>query len=187
MEHTSRNTGRLGLLATPLVTTALALALSACGSLAPSNASAPSGASPSTASAPANASAPGSSAPSGASATAFCGIWQETRTALSEMNAIMGNGYSMSTSASVLLPTMQAINGVFGRLDQVAPAAVSADMATFASWWSQVVADFKYGTTVGQVEAYIKAHPPAPAGTIDPAVHGLTGYLATTCHINTSS
>jgi hypothetical protein len=104
------------------------------------------------------------------------------------MNAMTsGDHYSMSSPASALLPTMQTLNGVFARANQVAPAAVSADMATFASWWSQVVADFKYGTTVGQVEAYIKAHPPAPAGTIDPAVHGLTGYLATTCHINTSS
>jgi len=187
MEHTSRNTGRLGLLATPLVTTALALALSACGSLAPSNASAPSGASPSTASATANASAPGSSAPSGASATAFCGIWQETRTALSEMNAIMGNGYSMSTSASVLLPTMQAINGVFGRLDQVAPAAVSADMGTLASFWNEVVAAFQHGSTVGQVKAYLHAHPPAQTATIGPAVHHRLHYLSTTCHINVSS
>jgi hypothetical protein len=107
---------------------------------------------------------------------------------MSVMNAMTsGDGYSMSSPASVLLPTMQTLNGVFARASQVAPAAVSADMATFASWWNQVVADFKYGTTVGQVQAYIKAHPPVPTATIDAAVHGVTSYLSTTCHINTSS
>lgn len=107
---------------------------------------------------------------------------------MSVMNAMTsGDGYSMSSPASVLLPTMQTLNGVFARASQVAPAAVSADMTTFASWWNQVVTDFKYGTTVGQVQAYIKAHPPLPAATIDAAVHGVTGYLSTTCHINTSS
>jgi len=105
------------------------------------------------------------------------------------MNTVLGGGhiYSMSTPASVLLPTMQAINGIFGRLDQVAPAAVSADMGTLTSFWNQVVADFRHGTTVGQVKAYIQAHPPAQAATIGPAVHHLSHYLATTCHINLSS
>jgi hypothetical protein len=105
------------------------------------------------------------------------------------MNTILGNDpdYSTSTSASVLLPTMQAIGGVFGRLDQVAPATVSAAMATLTSYWNQVVADFQYGNTIGQVEAYIKAHPPAQAATIGPAVQQLTSYLTTTCHINIGS
>jgi hypothetical protein len=93
----------------------------------------------------------------------------------------------MSTPASVLLPTMQTINGIFGRLDQVAPAAVSADMSTLASFWNQVVADFQHGTTVGQVKAYIHAHPPAQAATIGPAVHHLRHYLTTACHISLSS
>lgn len=125
---------------------------------------------------------------SGASTTAFCGIWRETRATLSQMNAILGNGtFHMSTPASALLPTMQAINGIFGRLDQVAPAAVSADMSTLSSFWNQVVADFQHGTTIGQVKAYIHAHPPAQAATIGPAVRRLSHYLATTCHINLSS
>lgn len=92
-----------------------------------------------------------------------------------------------STPASELLPTLQAIGGVFGRLVQVAPAAVSSDMAAVASYWNQVVADFQNGGTVGQAEAYIKAHPPAPAATINPAAQGLDNYLSTTCHINLSS
>jgi hypothetical protein len=106
------------------------------------------------------------------------------------MNAILGNGpaYNPSTtSASMLLPTMQAIGGIFARLDQVAPAAVSADMAALTSYWSQVVADFKYGTTVAQVEAYIKAHPPAEAASVNAQMQQLLGYLTTTCHINVSS
>jgi hypothetical protein len=106
------------------------------------------------------------------------------------MNAVMSNVpalHGMSTSASVLLPTMQAINRVFGRLDQVAPPAVSADMATLAGFWNQVVADFKYGHTVGQIRAYLKAHPPAQATTVTPAVDHITDYLTTTCHINMSS
>jgi hypothetical protein len=105
------------------------------------------------------------------------------------MNTILGNdpAYSTSTSASVLLPTMQAIGGIFGRLDQVAPATISAAMATLTSYWNQVVADFQYGSTIGQVEAYIKAHPPADEAEAAAAVQQLTSYLTTTCHINISS
>ena len=102
------------------------------------------------------------------------------------MNAIISNGYDMSTSTSVILPTMQAINGVFGRLDQVAPAAVSADMGTLASFWNEVVADFQHGNTIDQVKAYLHAHPPAQTATVGPAVHHLLHYLSTTCHINVS-
>ena len=98
------------------------------------------------------------------STTALCGIWRETRATLSLMNTVLGGGhiYSMSTPASVILPTMQAINGIFGRLDQVAPAAVSADMGTLTSFWNQVVADFRHGTTVGQVKGVYLG---APAGS----------------------
>jgi hypothetical protein len=106
---------------------------------------------------------------------------------MSVLNALTsGEGYSMSSPASVLQPTMQTLNGVFARASQVAPAAVSANMATFASWWSQITADFKSedGSTVSQVEAYIKAHPPVPQATIDAALQGLSGYLTNTCHIN---
>jgi hypothetical protein len=194
MKRTPRITGRLGLLATPLMTAALALALSACGSQTPS--SAPTSSAP--ASTPASAgtsAATGSSAPAatsesaGGSAAAFCQIWEEMRTTLSEMNTIFSDipTSGMSTPASVLLPTMQGINGVFKRLVPVAPAAISADMTTLASFWSQVVADFQYGTTVGQVKAYIHAHPPATAATIGPAVQAIRDYLTTTCHINLSS
>jgi len=105
------------------------------------------------------------------------------------MNAVMSNipTHGLSTSTSVLLPTMQAINRVFGRLDQVAPPAVRADMAALTSFWSQVVADFKYGTTIGQVKAYLKAHPPSNAATINASVQQLRDYLTNTCHINLSS
>jgi hypothetical protein len=106
---------------------------------------------------------------------------------MSVMNAMTsGEGYSMSSPSSVLQPTMQTLNGVFARASQVAPAAISANMATFASWWNQITADFTKdgnGTTVSQVEAYIKAHPPVPQATIDAALQGLSGYLTTTCHI----
>jgi hypothetical protein len=115
-------------------------------------------------------------------------IWQETRTTLSEMNAVVGPGtYSMSTSASALLPVMRAINDIFARLDQVAPAAVSSDMTTLAGFWSQIVTDFSDGTTLGEVKAYIKAHPPAQSSTIGPAVQNLDSYLSTTCHIDVGS
>jgi hypothetical protein len=106
---------------------------------------------------------------------------------MSVLNALTsGDGYSMSSPASVLLPTMQTLNGVFARASQVAPAAISANMATFASWWTQITADFKAqdGSTVSQVEAYAKAHPPVPQATIDAALQGLSGYLTTTCHIS---
>jgi hypothetical protein len=108
---------------------------------------------------------------------------------MSVMNAITsGDGYNMSSPKSVLLPTMQALNNVFARANQVAPAAMSSDMATFASWWSQVVADFKYGNTLAQVHAYLIAHPPAGSGaTVTAALHGISNYLSTTCHINMSS
>jgi hypothetical protein len=82
---------------------------------------------------------------------------------------------------------MQAINGVFTRLDQVAPPAVSSDMEALTSYWSQVVADFQPGDTVAQVEAYIKAHPPTNAATITASTQQLSGYLITTCHITLSS
>jgi hypothetical protein len=115
-------------------------------------------------------------------------IWQETRTTLSDMNAVIGpDTYNMSTAASELLPIMQAINGIFARLDQVAPASVSPDMATLAGFWNQIVIDFHDGTTLGQVKAYIKAHPPSQSSTVTGAVHGLDNYLATTCHIDVGS
>jgi hypothetical protein len=95
--------------------------------------------------------------------------------------------HGLSTSAAVILPTMQAINNVFGRLNQVAPPAVSAAMAALKSYWSQVVADFRYGTTVGQVKAYIKAHPPANTSAVKASLPQLLTYLTTTCHINVSS
>jgi hypothetical protein len=82
---------------------------------------------------------------------------------------------------------MQAINGVFTRLDQVAPPTVSADMDALTTYWSQVVADFQPGDTVAQVEAYIKAHPPANAATITASTQQLSAYLATTCHVTMSS
>jgi hypothetical protein len=103
------------------------------------------------------------------------------------MNAVMGTGYSMSSPASVLLPTMQAINRIFGRLVQVAPARVSGDMTTLAGWWDQVVGDFQYGSTLGQVKAYLDAHPPALTDEVDAATQRIDSYLSTTCHINVSS
>jgi hypothetical protein len=115
-------------------------------------------------------------------------IWQETRTTLGDMNAVIGpDTYSMSTASSELLPVMRAINGIFERLDQVAPPAMSADMATLSSFWNQIVTDFNYGSTLGEVKAYIKAHPPAESSTVTPAVHGIDNYLATTCHLDMSS
>jgi hypothetical protein len=167
-------------LAISLVAAALALLLSACGSSAPKGSSASS-------SSPALS---GSSPSSDASAAAFCGIWQEFRTTLAEMAPILDDvptSGPSSTPASELLPTMQAINGVFTRLDQVAPPAVSTDMDALTSYWSQVVADFQPGDTVAQVEAFIKAHPPTNAATITASTQQLSAYLTTTCHITMSS
>jgi hypothetical protein len=132
----------------------------------------------------------GSSPSSDASATAFCGIWQEFRTTLAEITPILDDvptSGPSTTPASVLLPTMQAINGVFTRLDQVAPRAVSTDMDALTSYWSQVVADIQPGETVAQVEAYIKAHPPTNAATVTASTQQLSDYLTTTCHITMSS
>jgi hypothetical protein len=186
MEHTTRNARRRPLLATSLVAAATAAVLSACGSLAPTSGSAANGGLTSSGS-PALS---GSSPSSDASATAFCGIWREFRTTLAEitpiLDAIPTSGPS-TTPASELLPTMQAINGVFTRLDQVAPPTVSADMDALTTYWSQVVADFQPGNTVAQVEAYIKAHPPANAATITASTQQLSAYLATTCHVTMSS
>ncbi len=104
------------------------------------------------------------------------------------MNTVIGpDTYSMSTPASDLLPVMRAINEIFERLDQVAPTAVSPDMTTLSSFWNQIVTDFNYGTTLAEVKAYIKAHPPSDSSTVDTAVHNLDNYLATTCHIDISS
>lgn len=122
--------------------------------------------------------------------TAFCGTWQEFRTTLNEMMPILDAIPAPSPStapASLLLPTLQAINSVFERLDQEAPAAVGADMAALTSYWSQIVADFQNGGTVAQAEAYIKAHPPPNAATVSASAQQLTDYLTTTCHITVSS
>jgi hypothetical protein len=43
---------------------------------------------------------------------------------------------------------------------------MSGDMATLTGWWNQVLADFPYGTTIGDVKAYIEAHPPAQAAAV---------------------
>jgi hypothetical protein len=82
---------------------------------------------------------------------------------------------------------MRAINGVFTRLDRVAPPAARSDMDALTSYWSQVVADFQPGDTVAEVEAYITAHPPSNAATINASTKQLSGYLTTTCHITMSS
>jgi hypothetical protein len=174
-----------------LIIAALALALSACGSSASSGTSASSA--PASTASPASSGSPalsGSTTSSDASATEFCETWQEFRTTLKEMSIILSYGPKANpstTSASVLLPTMQAIGSAFGQLGKVAPPAVSADMAALTTYWSQVVADFQYGKTVTQVEAYIKAHPPTNAATINGNMAQLNNYLTSTCHINLSS
>lgn len=118
-------------------------------------------------------------------------MWQQFRTTLSQMKAILNEIPAPGPSAastSLVLPTMQAIGNVFDRLDQVAPPAVSADMAALTSYWDQVVADLQqHGTTVAQVEAYLKAHPPTNAATIQASTQQLSDYLTTTCHITMSS
>jgi hypothetical protein len=107
---------------------------------------------------------------------------------MSVLNAMTtGDGYNMSSPKSVLLPTVQALDSVFARASQVAPATVSADMANLASWWNQVTADFQYGSTLGQVHDYLLAHRPAGSATVTASVHGISSYLSTTCHINMSS
>jgi hypothetical protein len=180
MERTSRITGRLGLLATPIVVATLSLALSACGSSAPSG-------SPATSGSPA---ASNTSASSDASVTQFCGTWQQFKTTMAEMMPILDNIPAPGPStapASLLLPTLQGINTVLEHLNQEAPPAVSADMAAVTSYWGQVVADFQNGGTVSEAEAYLKAHPPANAATANADAQQLTDYLTTTCHISVSS
>jgi hypothetical protein len=181
MERISRTTGRLGVLATPIVIAALSLALSACGSSAPSG-------TPATAGSPATSSTSASS--DAASAAQFCGTWQQFKTTMAEMMPILDNIPAPGPStapASLLLPTLQGINTVLEHLDQEAPPAVSADMAAVTSYWGQVVADFQNGGTVAQAEGYMKAHPPANAATASVDAQQLTNYLATTCHISSSS
>ena len=181
MEHISRTTGRLGVLATPIVIAALSLALSACGSSAPIGASTTTGSGPtSSTSAPSDA----------ASAAQFCGTWQQFKTTMAEMMPILDNIPAPGPStapASLLLPTLQGINTVLEHLDQEAPPAVSADMAAVTSYFGQVVADFENGGTVAQDEAAMKAHPPTNAATANADAEQLTNYLSTTCHISASS
>jgi hypothetical protein len=213
MKRRSPAKGRLGLLAAPLVLAALTLALSACGSSAPS-----SGAASDTTPAPANSSAltstspppsgaaPGSttsgssSAPPGSSDSSpntaqFCWTWQETTPYFSKDFAILGNdpNYDMSTPAVLFEIATVGISAGLRNATEWAPVAVSPDMSTVMNYWNTSYADFRYETsinqnvTVAQVKAYIHAHPPAQAAEVGPAMQAVSGFLAANCHVNLSS
>lgn len=93
----------------------------------------------------------------------------------------------MSTPTVFLMPTMKNLSTDLRLLDQVAPAAVSGDMATFTGFWNEVLADFQYGTTVDEVKAYVQAHPPTQAATVGPAGQDLSSYLSAARNINIGS
>jgi hypothetical protein len=190
MKRRSPAKGRLGLLAAPLVLAALTLALSACGSSAPSGSAAPSGSS-----APSSSSAPsGSSAPSPNTAQ-FCWTWRETAPYFSKDFAVLGNdpNYDMSTPAVLFKIATVGIGAGLRNASEWAPAAVSPDMNTVMNYWNASYADFRYETsinqnvTVAQVKAYIHAHPPAQAAEVGPAMQAVSGFLAANCHVNLSS
>lgn len=181
MERTTRISDRLALLVTPVVAASLTLALSACGSSAPGTRSAPAtNPVPATNTAPAD-----TSVPSGADVTQFCTTWTVIGSVFSQTFAVWGSdpSYDMSTPTVFLLPTMKNLSTDLRLLDQVEPAAVSNDMATLTGFWNAVLADFQYGTTVGDVRAYVQAHPPVQATAVGPAVQDLSNYVRTTCNV----
>jgi hypothetical protein len=192
--------GQLGFLAAPLVLAAMALALSACG-VSAGNGSSASGSSPapSATSAPGNRSAPsGSSAPVASPAqgdpAAFCETWRLVRPYFSQVfDLLTGRDptYDMSTTADLLQPEISGLSSdMQTAADQEAPAAQSANMATVASYYAAIYADFRaeignnQNVTVGQVLADIRAHPPAQAAAVRPAVNDLSGYLAYACGVH---
>jgi hypothetical protein len=197
--------GRLGLLAAPLVLTALAL--SACGSAAPGGSaasgttSAPTnGSAPATSATPGNTSADSSSAPSGGTGSSpntaqFCWTWQETAPYFGKDFAVLGNdpSYDMSTPAVLFTIATVGISAGLRNASEWAPATVSPDMNTVTNYWNASYADFRYETsinqnvTVAQVKAYIQAHPPAQAAEVGPALQAVSGFLAANCHVNLSS
>jgi hypothetical protein len=183
--------GRRGLLAIPMLTAALALALSACGSSAPGGNSGlgGSGTVGQNAASARSSDPTASPAPSGASSAEFCGMWQQFKTTMAVWKTIMDDvpAEGLSTPVSALLPTLQAIDGAFNRMDQVVPAAASTDMDDLTTYWGQVVTAFQSGGTVGQAEAYLKAHPPSNIAAIRTGVQQLVSYLSTTCHIGPGS
>jgi hypothetical protein len=211
MKRRSPAKGRLGLLAAPLLLAALTLALSACGSSAPSSAvsdtSAPANSSgPTSTSPPANSAAPGNtssgsssalsgSSDSGPNTAQFCWTWQETSPYFSKDFAVLGNdpNYDMSTPAVLFEIATVGISAGLRNASDWAPAAVSPDMNTVMNYWNASYADFRYessinqNVTVAQVKAYIQAHPPAQAAEVGPAVQAVSGFLAANCHVNLSS
>jgi hypothetical protein len=188
--------GRLGSLAAPLVIAALALTVSACGGAAPNKGAAAS----SNSAAPASSAAPGTSpaasdsgASSDSSTASFCLTWRLTATYFNQDVTILASrtsSYDYSTGAVFLEPTINGINADLTTADQQTPAAVSADMATLSSYWSNINADFQAQidandqVTVGQVMAYMLANPPGQSAAIEAALQDLADYLAATCSVS---
>jgi hypothetical protein len=201
MKHRSPSKSRLGLLAAPLVLAALTLALSACGSSAPSSsAGSDTTSAPAISSAPTNTSSGSSSAPDASSDSSpntaqFCWTWQETAPYFSQDFAVLGNdpNYDMSTPAVLFRIATVGISAGLRNASEWAPAAVSTDMNTLMNYWNTSYADFRYETsinqnvTVAQVKAYIQAHPPAQAAEVGPALQAVSGFLAANCHVNLGS
>jgi hypothetical protein len=201
MKRRSPAKGRLGLLAAPLILAAMTLALSACGSSAPSSSAAPDTTSaPATSPAPASTSpgstsAPGGSPDSSPNTAQFCWTWQETAPYFSKDFAVLGNdpNYDMSTPAVLFTTASVGIGAGLQNASDSAPAAVSPDMDTVMNYWNASYADFRYessinqNVTVAQVKAYIQAHPPAQAAEVGPAVQAVSGFLAANCHVNLGS
>jgi len=109
------------------------------------------------------------------------------------MNAIIGTSPALNPSTaslSVILPTMQALNRVFGELEHVAPPAVTGDMTTLATFWNGAVSELMNlpsTTTVTQGNAYLRANPPPDTSTVTAAVQHLSNYLGTSCNITIGS
>jgi hypothetical protein len=178
----------------------MALMLSACSISAPSGSSASgSNSAPNSTPATSNSSAPSStSAPSNSSApgdpAAFCETWRLVRPYFSQTFDILTGKdphYDMSTTADLLQPEMSGLSSAMQTAaDQEVSAAQSADMATVASYYAAIYADFRaeinknQEVTVGQVLAAIQAHPPAQAAAVGPAVNDLSGYLASACGVH---
>jgi hypothetical protein len=198
MKHIPRAKSPVGLLAAPLALAAIALTLSACGTSAQSGSSASGSSAPSTTSAPVITPAPSStSAPGGSPGqgdpAAFCETWRLVRPYFSQVFDILTGKdpkYDMSTTADLLMPEISGLSSAMQTAaDQEAPAAQSADMATVASYYAAIYADFRaefsnnQNVTIGQVLADIQAHPPAQAAEVGSAVNGLSGYLVPACGV----
>jgi hypothetical protein len=90
--------------------------------------------------------------------------------------------FPASTAPSQILPGMVSAGGYVRRLDQTATAPVQADVNTITREFFGSIADYEHhGATIGQVEAYLRQHPPVPGDVA--AERAMWRYATPTCHV----